>query len=102
MSTTAPGQRSNPVLDRLNEIVEPLEDLYRDLHSHPELSTQEHRTATKAAEQLKQAGFVVTPNVGGTGVVGVLRNGDGPTVALRADMDALPVKRTPAFLTRAP
>ena len=54
MSTTAPGQRSNPVLVRLNEIVEPLEDLYRDLHSHPELSTQEHRTAEKAADQSRR------------------------------------------------
>jgi amidohydrolase len=92
MSTVPAGQRSNPVLDHLNEIVAPLEDLYRDLHSHPELSTHEHRTAEKAAAQLTQAGFEVTPDVGGTGVVGVLRNGDGPTVALRADMDALPVK----------
>ena len=53
----APAQQSNPVLDRLNEVVEPLEDLYRDLHSHPELPTQEHRTAEKAADQLRQAGF---------------------------------------------
>ena len=69
-----------------------LEDLYRDLHMHPELSMQEHRTAAKAAEQLEKAGFEVTAGVGVTGVVGVLRNGDGPTVMLRADMDALPVK----------
>jgi hippurate hydrolase len=53
---------------------------------------QEHRTAAKAAEQLEKAGFEVTTGVGVTGVVGVLRNGDGPTVMLRADMDALPVK----------
>lgn len=86
------AHRSNPALDRLNEIVEPLEDFYRDLHSHPELPTQEHRTAGKAADQLRHAGFEVTANVGGTGVVGVLKNGEGPTVALRADMDALPVK----------
>jgi amidohydrolase len=69
-----------------------LEDLYRDLHMHPELSLQEHRTAAKAAEQLEKAGFEVTTGVGVTGVVGLLRNGDGPTVMLRADMDALPVK----------
>ena len=67
------------------------EDLYRDLHSHPELSHQEHRTAGKAADRLKTAGFEVTSGVGGTGVVGVLRNGDGPSVLLRADMDALPL-----------
>ncbi len=67
------------------------EDLYRDLHSHPELSHQEHRTAGKAADRLKTAGFEVISGVGGTGVVGVLRNGDGPSVLLRADMDALPL-----------
>ena len=68
------------------------EDLYRDLHRNPELSHQEHRTATAVADRLGRAGFAVTTGVGGTGVVGILRNGDGPTVLLRADMDALPVK----------
>ncbi|MCS0605881.1 amidohydrolase [Streptomyces sp. LP11] len=68
-----------------------LEDLYRDLHRHPELSLREHRTAGKLAERLAAAGFETTGGVGGTGVVGRLRNGDGPTVLLRADMDALPV-----------
>jgi hippurate hydrolase len=68
------------------------EDLYRDLHSHPELSHQEQRTAALVADRLRGAGFEVHERVGGTGVVGVLRNGDGPTVLLRADMDALPVR----------
>ena len=68
------------------------EDFYRDLHQHPELSHQEHRTAAAVAERLTAAGYQVSSGVGGTGVVGVLRNGDGPTVLLRADMDALPVK----------
>ncbi|MGW0967632.1 amidohydrolase [Streptomyces sp. NPDC002516] len=68
-----------------------LEDLYRDLHRHPELSLREHRTAATLAERLRKAGYDTTEGVGGTGVVGVLRNGDGPTVLLRADMDALPV-----------
>jgi metal-dependent amidase/aminoacylase/carboxypeptidase family protein len=72
--------QSHHVLDGLNDIVTPLENLYRDLHAHPELSNQEHRTAAKAAEQLGWAGCTVTTGVGGTGVVGVLRNGDGPTV----------------------
>jgi hippurate hydrolase len=67
------------------------EDLYRDLHRHPELSHQEQRTAGLVAERLRGAGFEVHERVGGTGVVGVLRNGDGATVLLRADMDALPV-----------
>jgi len=68
------------------------EDLYRDVHQHPELSHQEHRTAGLVADRLRQAGFEVHDNIGGTGVVGVLRNGDGATVLLRADMDALPVR----------
>jgi amidohydrolase len=69
-----------------------LADLYRDLHQHPELGFAETRTAAVAARELRAAGFAVTDGVGGTGVVGVLRNGDGPTALLRADMDALPVE----------
>lgn len=68
------------------------EDFYRDLHRHPELSHQERRTAGKVAERLNACGFDVHQDVGGTGVVGVLRNGSGPSVLLRADMDALPVE----------
>jgi amidohydrolase len=65
--------------------------LYRDLHAHPELAFAEHRTAGIAAERLRQLGCQVTTGIGGTGVVGVLSNGPGPVVLLRADMDALPV-----------
>ena len=68
------------------------EALYRDLHQHPELSHQEHRTAGIVADQLREWGYEVLSGVGGTGVVGLLRSGDGPTVLLRADMDALPVR----------
>jgi hippurate hydrolase len=91
-TSTASASEPDRVLEGLEEVSGSLEDLYRDLHSHPELSMQEHRTAAKAAEQLERSGYEVTTGVGGTGVVGVLRNGDGPTVMLRADMDALPVK----------
>ncbi|SEG56073.1 hippurate hydrolase [Actinacidiphila yanglinensis] len=69
-----------------------LTELYKDLHAHPELSFQEQRTAAKAAELLVAAGYDVTTGVGGHGVVGVLAKGAGPTVMLRADMDALPVR----------
>ncbi len=68
------------------------EAFYKDLHQHPELSHQEHRTAQRVAGQLRQYGCTVQDGIGGTGVVGVLSNGDGPTVLVRADMDALPVK----------
>ncbi|XRQ10226.1 amidohydrolase [Actinomadura welshii] len=80
------------VLDGLSGIRGWQEEFYWDLHRHPELSHQEHRTAGKVSERLRQAGFDVHEGVGGTGVVGVLGNGDGPTVLLRADMDALPVR----------
>jgi amidohydrolase len=66
-------------------------DLYEDLHRHPELSFEETRTAGIVADVLRTAGFEVETGVGRTGVVGVIRNGEGPTVLLRADMDALPV-----------
>ena len=69
----------------------PLTELYEDLHAHPELAFREHRTAGKVADRLRQAGIEVTTGVGGTGVVGVISNGDGPRVLLRADFDALPV-----------
>lgn len=67
------------------------ESLYKDFHRNPELSHQEERTAGIVAKQLTSFGFEVHMNIGGTGVVGVLGNGDGPTVLVRADMDALPV-----------
>src|ERR1700742_981934 len=69
-----------------------LADFYRDLHQHPELSLEEHRTAQRLAVALRPLGFEVTEHVGGTGVVGLLRNGDGPVVMVRADFDALPVE----------
>ncbi|HEY2712821.1 MAG TPA: M20 family metallopeptidase [Chthoniobacterales bacterium] len=85
--SVANGQRAN-----LDKLLPELEELYKDIHSHPELSMQEKRTADIAAKRLKAAGYEVTTGVGKTGVVGLLRNGNGPTVMLRADMDALPVK----------
>ncbi|MFD9316271.1 amidohydrolase [Streptomyces sp. NPDC060053] len=69
-----------------------LAGFYQDLHRHPELSFQEHRTAAKLALRLRAAGYEVTEGVARTGVVGVLANGDGPVVWLRGDMDALPVR----------
>jgi amidohydrolase len=80
------------VLSPLNALLPDLESFYKDIHIHPELSMQEKRTAAKAAERLQTAGFDVTTGVGKFGVVGLLRNGDGPVVMLRADMDALPIK----------
>ncbi|MEU9866060.1 amidohydrolase [Streptomyces sp. NPDC047971] len=81
-----------PLLDGLGDRLPGLRALYEDLHAHPELSFQEFRTAGIAAARLRDQGWEVTEGVGGTGVVGVLANGEGPVVLLRADMDGLPVE----------
>ncbi len=70
---------------------ETLAELYRDLHANPELPFAEHRTADIVAASLAALGYEVHAGIGGTGVVGLLRRGDGPTVLVRADMDGLPV-----------
>jgi amidohydrolase len=75
-----------------NELGDRLRGVYRDLHAHPELSFAEHRTAGIVAGWLKDLGLEVLEGIGTTGIAGVLRNGDGPAVLLRADMDALPVR----------
>ncbi|MFK8847203.1 M20/M25/M40 family metallo-hydrolase [Streptomyces sp. Ac-502] len=79
------------VLAPLDARMADLESLYEDLHRHPELGFQETRTAAEAARRLTSYGYEVTTGIGRTGVTGVLRNGPGPVVLLRADMDALPV-----------
>ena len=98
LSLPADAADPSPVQDRLRAVnivldreIDDLVGLYQHLHSHPELSLNEHKTAARMAEELNKAGFAVTRNVGGTGVVGVFKNGDGPTILVRTDMDALPV-----------
>ncbi|MDD3797941.1 MAG: amidohydrolase [Novosphingobium sp.] len=87
-----PGSaQADGLRDALAARMPDLMTLYRDLHGHPELSMQEVRTAKKLATRMHALGFEVTGGVGGTGVVALLRNGEGPTVLLRADMDGLPV-----------
>src|SRR6201998_3579878 len=88
MSETKPAK----TLARLSTLLPELVAVYKDIHAHPELSMGETRTAGIAADHLRKSGFEVTTGVGKTGVVGLLRKGDGPTVMLRADMDALPIK----------
>lgn len=87
-----PGGPTPQVLQGLDALYPELDALYRNLHQSPELSTQEEKTAAKMAERLRALGFEVTQKVGGHGVVGLLRNGQGPTVMLRTDLDALPVE----------
>ncbi|QSQ24536.1 amidohydrolase [Pyxidicoccus parkwayensis] len=82
----------SPVLGGIDALYPDLDAFYRDLHQSPELSLQEEQTAAKLTERLRKLGYEVTPNVGGHGIVAILRNGKGPTVMLRTDMDALPVE----------
>ena len=89
---TAPAIASTSILQHLDTLLPDLETFYKDVHAHPELSMQETHTAGLAADRLRAADFEVTTGVGNTGVVGLFCNGNGPTVMLRADMDALPVE----------
>ncbi len=91
LSACACGQ--NPSLQKEVDSVYPdAHSLYLDLHEHPELSGHETQTASKLAEKLRTAGYDVTEHVGNTGVVAVLKNGNGPTIMLRTELDALPVE----------
>src|SRR5439155_22422295 len=85
------AERTLLIQQRIAQEYPSLDALYKQIHSHPELSGQEVQTAARAAKELQALGFEVTTGVGGTGVVGLLKNGEGPTVLVRADMDALPV-----------
>jgi amidohydrolase len=80
-----------PIIDEFRPNLTLFEAIYRDIHQHPELGQQEKRTSEIAASHLRKAGYNVTTNIGGYGLAGVLQNGEGPTVLLRADMDALPI-----------
>jgi hippurate hydrolase len=91
MAERLEGSGAAAILAGMHALLPEIEALYKDVHAHPELSMQETRTAALAAERLTKAGYEVTTGVGKTGVAGVLRNGEGPAVMLRADMDALPI-----------
>lgn len=91
LAAPAMAASSDPVAAQIAKDMPGLMEIYRDLHAHPELSKQEVRTAALMAKHARAAGYQVTEGVGGTGIVAVLRNGEGPTVLIRADMDGLPV-----------
>jgi hippurate hydrolase len=80
-----------PIREKIESELASLEALYKHLHTHPELSFEEEQTSARMAKELTSLGFAVTTGVGGHGVVGILKNGPGPTVLVRTDMDALPV-----------
>ena len=85
--TAAPPAAADPLSDAIRADMPQLMTLYRDLHSHPELSMQEVRTPALLAGEMRKLGFAVTEHVGKTGVVAVMKNGPGPTLLIRADMD---------------
>lgn len=90
--TLPAADSAQPAIEkRIADEAPSLVELYKDLHAHPELGFQEVRTAARLAKELKAAGFEVTEKIGITGVVAVFKNGDGPTVMVRADMDGLPI-----------
>lgn len=86
------GDGLKALIEKYRPDLKPFEEVYRQLHSSPELAFQEENTSAIAADHLKKLGFEVHTHIGGYGVAGILRNGDGPTVLLRADMDALPLE----------
>jgi amidohydrolase len=84
--------QSAPLKDQVESVFPDAKILYLDLHQHPELSSHETRTAALMAGKLRTLGYEVTENVGGTGVVAIMKNGPGPVVMLRTELDALPVE----------
>lgn len=92
LACAAFAQTSTKEKDEVESVYPKAHAFYLDLHEHPELSSHETQTAAKLAAGLRNAGYAVTEHVGGTGVVALLRNGAGPTIMLRTELDALPVE----------
>ena len=94
MGWVSSGYEPDPisrVKDKLKEDLPYLVEFYKSVHQNPEISLQEEETSKKLAEELRKVGFEVTENFGGYGIVGILKNGEGPTILYRTDMDALPM-----------
>ncbi|MGJ3231275.1 MAG: M20 metallopeptidase family protein [Oceanicaulis sp.] len=93
LALAAPGLAQDDIRQSLDADWDAhLQGLYRHLHANPELSFVEFETAARMAQELREAGYEVTEEVGRTGVVAVMENGDGPTILMRADMDGLPMR----------
>jgi amidohydrolase len=87
------AQAQNPTLEKqVNSVFPDAQALYLDLHQHPELSSHETRTAAELGGKLRELGYEVTEHIGGNGIVAIMKNGPGPTVMLRTELDALPVE----------
>jgi amidohydrolase len=90
--TTAGFSQTSTTSHEVDAVFAHSRTLYLDLHQNPELSSHETQTAAKLASRLRAAGYEVTEHVGGTGIVAILKNGAGPTIMLRTELDALPVE----------
>ena len=97
-TTRADSSTREAVQSKVNAEYPSLFELYKHLHANPELSFQEEKTSARVAEELKRAGYEVTTGVGKFGVVAVMKNGAGPTVLVRSDLDGLPVKEQTGLL----
>jgi hippurate hydrolase len=86
------SQAGRVINDEISENIGTQEDLYKYLHRNPELSFEELNTSTRLSDEIEDLGFEVSRNIGGNGFVGILKNGDGPVIMLRTDMDALPLQ----------
>ncbi|MFD1952062.1 amidohydrolase [Sphingomonas arantia] len=91
-AATGPAESRAEIDTQIERTYPALDTLYRDLHAHPELGMQETRTAALLAQKMRGLGFAVTEKVGGTGVVAIYRNGAGPTVMVRTELDGLPME----------
>src|SRR5262249_1513643 len=92
LAVLAASAQNNQLKGQVESVFPDAHAWYLDLHQHPELSSHETRTAAALADRLRKLGYEVTENVGGTGVVAIMKNGAGPTVMLRTELDALPVE----------
>jgi amidohydrolase len=90
-NAVAVTERATAVRAKIDDAYDGLTALYKQMHTHPELSSQETVTSARLAKEMRELGFEVATNVGGHGIVCVYKNGEGPTVLVRTDMDALPV-----------
>jgi len=92
LAITASAAQSSPLSTQVESVFPDAQALYLDLHQHPELSSHETRTAAELAGRLRTLGYEVTEHIGGTGIVAIMKNGAGPTIMLRTELDALPVE----------
>jgi amidohydrolase len=97
LAQAAQAQQGAAVSSQINGMYPQLDAIYKDLHAHPEIAFQEQRTAAKLAAEMRAIGFEVTEKVGKTGIVAIYKNGAGPTVLVRTEMDGLPMEEKSGF-----